>query len=350
MPVYSAAVPEAPLLVAFGVVTHHTRGQLRQAARVSWMRSLPADMHARFVLPAVHVEEDATGAAAAFGDELRRHPNEFALLNGSASHRWGEAARALVALDWFRCATRIYPLAPYVGRACDSTWLNGRGVGLMLRATLPWLRRPYEAVIGRLHAFVRPSNGSGGAPTPAQWCAERAQPDAAQVEPSLLTARNLLLDGCLLLSSGGAPGALAHRIAKQMPAAPSPLSAAELSAEIGVGATALVYMSDDIYVSGWGFRVTQTALAYAPMAEAPLRIAVAEHWSRANYCGADLPRISCDHRRLSGSCASGPIFPCYAGRLPGCSVGLVDLWGYAREVCRNDSALAHMCAGHEGVL
>ena len=169
----------------------------------------------------------------------------------------------------------------------------------------------------------------------------------------MLTARNLLLDSCLLLTSGGAANALTQRIAKQLPAAPSPLSAAELSAEVGVGATALVYMSNDIYVSGWGFRSTQTALAYAAMAEddAPLRATVVEHWSRANYCGADLPRISCDHRRLSGSCASGPIFPCYAGRLPGCSVGLVDLWSYARDACRNESARPTgtlMCAGIQG--
>ena len=41
--------------------------------------------------------------------------------------------------------------------------------------------------------------------------------------------------------------------------------------------------------------------------DAPLRTTVVEHWSRANYCGADLPRISCDHRRLSSGVRTTPL-------------------------------------------
>ena len=67
------------------------------------------------------------------------------------------------------------------------------------------------------------------------------------------------------------------------------------------------------------------------------RAPVLHHWARTHYCGSDLPHISCDHRRLSGSCASGPIFPCFAGRLPGCSVDQRDLWPYLHELCRNES-------------
>ena len=33
------------------------------------------------------------------------------------------------------------------------------------------------------------------------------------------------------------------------------------------------------------------------------RAPVLHHWARRHYCGGDLPHISCDHRRLSGSCA-----------------------------------------------
>ena len=80
------------------------------------------------------------------------------------------------------------------------------------------------------------------------------------------------------------------------------------------------------------------------------------HWAQSHHCGGDLPSIRCDHRRLSGSCESGPIFPCFAGRLPGCSVNQVDLWPHARELCGGNAsggahgarALGILCGEHLG--
>ena len=115
-----------------------------------------------------------------------------------------------------------------------------------------------------------------------------------------------------------------------LPAAEAPLPQHALAAALPAQATALIYMSNDIFVEGWGFKTTQTALVWRAMAEQDftLRAPVLHHWMRSHYCGGNLPRIACDHRRLSGSCESGPIFPCFAGRLPGCSVEQRDLWPY----------------------
>ena len=48
--------PEAPLLAAIGVTSHPERALIRQGARASWMRTLPRDVHARFVLPGLQVD------------------------------------------------------------------------------------------------------------------------------------------------------------------------------------------------------------------------------------------------------------------------------------------------------
>ena len=268
--------------------------------------------------------------------ELSRHPHEFALLNVSARLAWGDETRTLVGLHWLHCAARAYPATPYIGRACDATWVQAAGLGLMLRATLPWLRKPYEAVIGRLHAFVARHNRSD-APTPAQWCGEAKLP--LEGERSQLTGSSLLQAGCFLLLSGGGDGALLQRLTRALPATAAPPPPEALRAELAAPATALIYMSNDVFVEGWGFRTTQTALVWRTMAEQDfaLRANVLQRYSERHYCGSDLPNIVCDHRRLSGSCASGPIFPCFAGRLPGCSVNLVDLWPHVDEWCQNES-------------
>ena len=48
--------PEAPLLAAIGITSHPERALIRQGARASWMRTLPRDVHARFVLPGLQVD------------------------------------------------------------------------------------------------------------------------------------------------------------------------------------------------------------------------------------------------------------------------------------------------------
>jgi len=113
--------PEAPLLAVIGVTSHPERALIRQGVRASWMLSLPRDVHARFVLPGLQVEG---AAAAALSAELAHNPpHEFALLNVSARLGWTDGARGLLALHWMHCAARAYPRTPYVGRACDSSWV-----------------------------------------------------------------------------------------------------------------------------------------------------------------------------------------------------------------------------------
>jgi len=237
--------PEAPLLAAIGVTSHPERALIRQGARESWMRALPRDVHARFALPARQLE---VAEAAALSAELARNPaHEFALLNVSARLGWTEAPRGLVALHWLHCAARAYPRTPYVGRACDSAWVQAAGVALMLRATLPWLGKPYEAVIGRLRAFVAPSHLPTTYRAPAQWCADGKADGkggdgkagtlgglrpASNSLPSQLTATNLLQSGCFLLLSGGGSNALVHRLVRWLPPAEAPLPQHSLAAEL----------------------------------------------------------------------------------------------------------------------
>ena len=250
--------PEAPLLAAIGVTSHPERALIRQGARESWMRALPRDVHARFALPARQLE---VAEAAALSAELARNPaHEFALLNVSARLGWTEAPRGLVALHWLHCAARAYPRTPYVGRACDSAWVQAAGVALMLRATLPWLGKPYEAVIGRLRAFVAPSHLPTTYRAPAQWCADGKADGkggdgkagtlgglrpASNSLPSQLTATNLLQSGCFLLLSGGGSNALVHRLVRWLPPAEAPLPQHSLAAELPAQAAAHAHAHAD---------------------------------------------------------------------------------------------------------
>ena len=158
-----------------------------------------------------------------------------------------------------------------------------------------------EAIIGRLHAFVRPTNVSPG-PTPGQWCGEAGLPLAG--EPSQLTGLNLLQRGCFLVLSGGGEKALLQRVVRHWPAAGAPFPHNELKAELPAEATALIYMSNDLYMESWGFKTSPTALVWRAMGEhdfAP-RAVVVQRWAQSYYCGGEtLPA-----HRIAKLCCDGP--------------------------------------------
>lgn len=134
------AARDGGLLAVLGILSHEDRLEFRSASRTSWLRSLPADLRAWFVVRGLDVRQAMLEEASSHRD----------VIFVNASSKLGRSSGPLVSLFlWYAHAVRHFPDVTLIGKMDDDTWLHGGGLATLLGSSLRWLGKASHAYIGR---------------------------------------------------------------------------------------------------------------------------------------------------------------------------------------------------------
>ena len=156
MPASSTIVE--PVLLAIGVTSTLERREMRDAQRASWLRRLPMDVKAHFILRGLGLTSDDRLRASA--EAAQHHDIKFVAARSNLSRAMGPLNSVFL---WMRCAAVLYPSAPFVGKAEDDTWVHSEALAVLLRSSvLPWVGKPYEAYVGAIATYHWSEHVDGG--------------------------------------------------------------------------------------------------------------------------------------------------------------------------------------------
>jgi hypothetical protein len=145
-------------LVALGILSTSSRTVFRDTARATYLRELPADVSAAFVMRGRHLNHSTRVSLSL---EARVH-SDMLFVNASAELPRESGPLHSIYL-WFLCATQRYPHVPFVGKLDDDTWLNAGALATLLRGhVLPWVGRPFEAYVGAFATYHWDERRDGG--------------------------------------------------------------------------------------------------------------------------------------------------------------------------------------------
>ena len=115
-------------LAVMGILSTSNRTRMRSIIRRTWLSRLPERLSAWFIVRGIGADTALLDESAWFSDML---------FVGAASN----LSRAVGPLHsiflWFSCAAMKFPLASFVGKLDDDTWLYPDGVVALLSSLLP---------------------------------------------------------------------------------------------------------------------------------------------------------------------------------------------------------------------
>ena len=142
-------------LAVLAVFSHESHTYMRRGIRNSWWDKVPRSITPFFAMRGRGLEQPE-----AIAEEHRAHADLLLLdANSSLPRPIGPLSTMML---YFRCATRIFPTATFLGKADDDVWMDSLAMAAMLRLVRTALRAPpspsdenapSEAIIGRLEGY-----------------------------------------------------------------------------------------------------------------------------------------------------------------------------------------------------